>query len=145
MTSQEEQMLLDAAVAQRARQASHSQYALIDSIAALEALRAGMETGQERDSLDALLVQRRRTAKASLENLGVLGDLYDKAALPAAAALPVLLTLLVSERLIGDTVRTWLLLSAYLVGGALWALCRWMSYRYSKEARNGAATLGKVD
>lgn len=139
----EETQVLDGATALSQRQAFLAQHTDLP-LAQLEALRARL-SGAERDDLDSLITQRRRATKALLENLSVMSELFDKAALPAAAALPVLLTLMASERLIADSVRTWLLISAYIVGGALWALCRWASFLYLKQARLGSADLGKVE
>lgn len=127
------------------RRASQDQYAAISSMAALEALRARMDVGPERDHLDHLILSRRRGLKAELEKLGVASDLFDKAAIPAAAALPGFLTFLASEKLLADGLRAPVLSGAYLVGAALWMFCRWKSFQNARLMRVGASELGKVD
>jgi len=134
----------DASAALAARTAYLAQFEKA-SLAELEALRPRMESGPQRDDLDAAILSRRRVRKAFLESLTTLADLFDKAALPAAAAIPVFLTFLATEKLLVERWRSTVLVVGYMVGAILWLFCRWKAYQLTNEAKLGAAELGKVD
>ncbi len=134
----------DASSALAARVANFAQFESA-TLAELEALLPRMESGVQRDDLDAAILSRRRVRKSFLESLTTLADLFDKAALPAAAAIPVFLTFLATEKLLTDRWRTTVLVGGYLVGAILWLFCRWKVYQLTNEAKLGAAELGKVD
>ena len=117
----------------------------VPDIPTLEVLRILCDTDQERKVIDLVLLQEKREAKAVYESYDRLSDLWDKAALPFAAAFPVFLTVLVSEHLLPDPARSTLTVGSYLIGAAAWALCRWAALRYGRKAKAGMAKLGKVD
>jgi len=135
----------DAAQAFLEREAALLRYATIDSLVALEALRSRTADPKDREALDAVILQRRREEKSELEELNAVAELYDKAALPIAAALPVFLTFLAGEKLLVGPARTYVLVLAYLSGGVMWIFCRWKAYQCAREAKRGTALLGKVD
>lgn len=60
-----------------------------------------------------------RSIKVELETFDRLAELYDKSALPMAAALPAFLTFLAGEHVIVDPWRTKFLMLAYLFGGSV--------------------------
>lgn len=117
----------------------------IRQIDTLEALRSVIEDPKEREQLELAILTQKRLAKGDYEAMEKRADWLDKAALPSAAALPVLLTFLSSEQVIQGSTRFALLLAAYLFGGAVWWICRWVSYVYGCRARRGLAKLGKVE
>ena len=124
---------------------SMNAYSGVMGMEALEELRAGAVFAKDRRILDLVILARRRAEKVQLESYGHLAELFDKSALPAAAALPVFLTFLASEKLLADPWRTTVLTAAYVLGGAVWVYCRLRSHWYGSRAKRGAATLGKVD
>lgn len=134
-----------AAQALAERRGAMRAYDSVRQLAALEELRAQTAEPKQQRVLDLVLLERRRQIKADGEVYDRLSDLFDKASLPAAAALPVFVTLLASERLLVDPLRQKVLLVSYLFGGVLWLICRWYSYRLGVRAKRTAALLGKVD
>lgn len=136
-----------AAQALAERELAMDAYGAVESVAALEALRASLVGAEDeaRAILDLTILHRKRAEKGELEELNAVADWFDKSALPVAAAFPVFLTFLASEKILADPMRSTALLVAYLFGGVLWVICRWKSLQYSKRAKRGAAELGKVD
>jgi len=120
-------------------------YAGVADLRALEELRFKAEGAEDQRILDLVILARRREAKVELETFDRLAELYDKSALPAAAALPAFLTFLAGEHVIVDPWRTKFLMLAYLFGGSVWIFCRFRSHVCSLKAKLGAAALGKVD
>lgn len=136
-----------AAQALAEREESLEDFAKIGDFRALEAHRLAGLSEEERllANLDFAILARKRAIKGELDVLDRWADLYDKAALPAAAAVPAFLTFLASEKVVVDPVRSTVLAAAYLFGGSVWIFCRWMAHRLSCRAKRGAADLGKVD
>lgn len=118
-------------------------YRGIRQIDTLEALRSVIEDAKERELLELAILTQRRLAKGDYEAMEKRAELFDKAALPGAAALPALLTFLSAEQVLQGPARFGLLLAAYLFGGCTWWLCRWASFVYGGRARRGLAKLGK--
>jgi hypothetical protein len=129
----------------RKKKEAMATFDVVANVEELEALKAELPDGAERQSLDAVILGRKREIKASLEVRERIADLVDKAALPLAAAAPVFMTVLASEQLISGPVRSALLISAYVVGAAAWFACRLLAFYYSQSARRQLAILGKVD
>lgn len=117
----------------------------IRQIDTLEALRSTIEDPKERERLELAILTQKRLAKGDYEAMEKRADLFDKAALPGAAALPALVTFLSTELVIQGPARFALLLAAYLFGGCVWWVCRWASFVYGGRARRGLAKLGKVE
>jgi hypothetical protein len=136
----------DAAQAKAERDAILTELAALD-VASLEALR--LRSDQDNRLLQACLDQeilaRKRAVKAELEELAVQADFLEKVSLPIAAAIPLFVTFLFSEKVLPDPWRTTLMVAAYLAGGGIWAVCRGLSLRFGKRAKVGSAGLGKVD
>lgn len=120
-------------------------YSRIQRVEALEALRRDTAEGKDREALDHVILMRKRSAKGAFEAMERWADLFDKAALPAAAAVPALATFLSAERVLIGPARFPALLASYLFGAGLWWFCRWMAFRRGQRARLGLARLGKVD
>ncbi len=117
----------------------------VRNVEALEAMRPGITDVKEREFLDAVILIRRRLEKGAWEEFEKRADLYDKAAIPLAAALPVFVTFLGAERVLVDPVRFALLLAAYIFGALVWLVSRWASFKYGTRAKRGLARLGKVE
>jgi HEAT repeat protein len=131
------------ALAER-RQAIQAYDGILD-IEALEALRSRVAEGKERELLEHVILLRRRQAKADFEEQDRWADLFDKSSIPAGAAVPVLFTFLSAEHVLVDPTRFKWLLAAYLFGGVIWLVSRWLCLRYGTRAKGGLAELGKVD
>lgn len=128
-----------------ARRQAVQAYDAILEIDALEALRSHVSDGKDREVLELAILMRKREARGAYEAIERRVDLFDKTALPAAAALPALTTFLSAERVLVDPVRFAVLVASYLFGAGIWWVCRWMAFREGRRARLGLARLGKVD
>jgi len=135
----------EAANALAERQKACRSFRGIRQIDTLEALRSRIEDPKEREQLELAILTQKRLAKGDYEAMEKRAELFDKAALPGAAALPALLTFLSTEQVIQGPARFALLLGAYLFGGFVWWICRWASFVYGGRARRGLARLGKVE
>jgi hypothetical protein len=134
-----------AAQALAARRQAIRAYDGVRNVEALEAMRARATEEGDREVLDKVILIRRRQEKGAWEELVTRADLYDKASIPLAAALPVFVTFLGAEHVLVDPVRFGLLLTAYLFGGFIWLASRWASFKYGARAKRGLARLGKVE
>jgi hypothetical protein len=134
-----------AARALEERIAAMNAYAGIPDLRALEELRFKTTDPSSQRALDLVILARRREAKVLLESFDRLAELYDKSALPSAAALPAFVTFLVGEHVVSDPWRTSFLAVAYLFGGLVWIYCRFKAHAWGRKAKLGAAELGKVD
>jgi hypothetical protein len=120
-------------------------YDAITDVKALEAMRAIAVDVEEQRTLDLVILTRKREAKALFEVLDRRADLFDKSALPAAAALPGFVAFLDSQHVFDGSHRAGVLTFSYLFGGAVWIICRWLSFKYGGTAKRRLAELGKVD
>ncbi len=120
-------------------------YDVVTDAKALEAMRAIAVDEKTQQILDLVILTRKRQRKMAYEKLGSRADLFDKVALPVAAAGPTLLTILDNSHVLAGPYRTMILVASYLFGGLAWAVFRLLNYRYGLEARVRLAELGKVD
>ena len=120
-------------------------YGGITSIETLEALRDNTMLETDRKVLDQVILMRKRSEKARLEQLAAGAEVMEKSSLPLSAAMPVFVTFLASEQLIAPPWRTVSLASAYLIGGLLWITCRLLAFKWLKDAKVGIVRLGKVE
>lgn len=134
-----------AALALAERREAIQAYDRVRDIEALEALRASTTDDERRRLLDAVILARRRLARADHDEQERWADLFDKAAIPAAAAFPVLFTFLSAEHVLVDPARFRWLLGSYIFGGAVWLVSRWASLVYGARAKRSLALLGKVE
>jgi len=111
----------------------------------LEAMRSSATDDEVRRVLDSVILARKRESKAIFEVLGLRADQYDKAALPASAAVPAFLTFLDSSHILASPQRVPILILSYLFAAIVWFGCRRLSFRYASDSRIGLAKLGKVD
>ena len=136
----------EAARARTEHHATLAEYAQLDQDS-LEALRLQCpeDDRRRRAYLDLALTLQRRDVKAEIEVLALQAEFFDKAALPMAAAFPVFMTFLASEKVLADPWRTAAVGCSYVVGAVLWMICRWQAFRLGRRAKHGTAELGKVD
>lgn len=143
--SENSSIVLIAEQAVSARRASMLPYDAVTDVRALEALRAA-ETDEARQSvLDLVILERKRAIKGAAETVACRADLYDKAALPASAALPALFAVLDNSHTFPDQFRNVILWSGYAFAALIWVGCRWLNMRLASKARRDLADLGKVD
>lgn len=128
-----------------AREEAARPYEAIRDLAALEAMRSSSADDQQREILDHVILRRKRQVKGDFEALERIADLFDKAAVPLAAALPVFVSFLSAEHALVDPARFRWLLGSYTFGAVVWLFCRFASVRYGARARRGLAHLGKVE
>jgi len=137
----------DAAQALAEREEIVNAYTDVGDVQALEALRLMRASAEDKEkaALELAILIRKRTLKGELEMLAFTAEWWEKSAVPLAAAFPVFITFLASEKILDGHLRSKVLLASYLLGGLAWGVCRWVALKYGGRAKRGAADLGKVD